>query len=113
MGFGADPFFYQQCTQTPARVALEAADYAEGIRKQTPVELHGYWQTQRWGLPYDGGWMDQPAGLLDRYTDAYWYFSAWQAWLKLEAGELSAWKQAHPDLNRAVNVIRRLRKNAK
>ena len=55
--------------------------------------------------------MDQPAGLLDRYRDAAWYYRAWLSWLDVEAGELAAWKQDHPDLNQAVNVIRELRKN--
>lgn len=111
MGFGASAFFYQSCAQTPARIALEAAAHAEYPKQHpAPVELRGYWQTQQWGLPYAGGWMEQPAGLLKRYRDAAWYFDAWRSWLQVEAGQMAEWKQKHPDWNRAANEIKELRK---
>ena len=55
--------------------------------------------------------MEQPAGLLDRYRDAYWYYKVWQAWLSLRPGEYAAWRKEHPEMSRAVNVIRKLREN--
>ena len=53
--------------------------------------------------------MEQPAGLLDRYQAANWYYQAWCAWLQVKPGEIATWRQEHPDLSRAVNVIRKLR----
>ncbi len=47
-------------------------------------------------LPYAGGILDQPAGLMERMTYALKIFEAWSSWLNRKGGFESAWITEHP-----------------
>ena len=62
---------------------------------------------ERWGLPYAGGWMDQPAGMLDRANvlmNVYRSFKSFAA-----ARYYGAWAHQNPEHYRVYALVQRLK----
>lgn len=91
---------------------LAAARYAqaeaEGQKAEAPRELVWHWNLQAYGLPHAGGWMDQPAGLLDQMRQAGWVYESFRSRAKVKAGELAKWKQTNPGMARTVKQVEKL-----
>jgi hypothetical protein len=68
------------------------------------------WQTERWGLPYAGGWMNQPAGMLDRMSAARGAYEAVKQYQTVGAGERAQWKTHNPELADALARVERLKR---
>lgn len=92
---------------------LAAAAFAEG--SGPPPEEWQIWSDwQFFGLsPEAGGLNDQPAGLLDRIRAVLEIMQAVQSYRKegTQAGQMAAWKQAHPAEARLIRQIEDLRRH--
>jgi len=49
-----------------------------------PRELKYFWRSKSWGLPYEGGWMKQPAGLITRMTTLGNVYNAMELYRKCD-----------------------------
>lgn len=88
-----------------------AAACAEG-KAPPPPELVLAWQCDRWhALPYSGGVLDQPAGLLGRMLQLLNVYETMRSWHLRRAGEEKDWIEAHPQGWEIVRQIERLRRN--
>jgi len=94
-------------------VILAAAAHAEDPKNPPPRELVWYWRTAEYGLPYAGGWMKQPAGLLDRMTYAGRVYQAVREYREhgSEAGKAAQWRKDHPEMVKLLDLVRELRKH--
>ena len=63
---------------------LAAGQAAEDPDRPKPHELLWAYKIEKFGLPYPGTWMDQPAGLLDRIASAKSIYEAVRAWTKAD-----------------------------
>jgi hypothetical protein len=88
---------------------LAAADCAEG-KGPPPGELQLAWQARGWGtLPESGGLRDQPAGLLDRMTQALGVYDAFMAYKQRDAGDESGFAKKQPKAWQTVLRVREIR----
>jgi hypothetical protein len=67
-----------------------------------------YFRTEEYGLPYTGGWMEQPAGLLDRIRLIGKIYYAVTSRRQADPVKLADWKRNHPDYNRIIRYLREL-----
>lgn len=76
-----------------------------------PLELIWYWRTARYGLPYGGGWMEQPAGLLDRISEVGSTYEALREYRQngTQAGQAAKWRKDHQYLAEIVDRVRKLK----
>lgn len=74
---------------------MDVIDYASGKLDEPPILLRWYWLTRRYGLPYAGGWMDQPAGLVDKMALVGLLYDAKVARMNVPAGEVAKWKNSN------------------
>lgn len=92
-----------------------AADYGEHENTpdepQPPRELIWYWNLSAFGLPHAGGWMEQPAGLVDRIRQVGWVYESFKARRAIESGGLAKWKKENPAMARTVKQIERMRQH--
>lgn len=89
---------------------MAAADYA-AEQGPPPGELTDYYKTRRWGLPYAGGWMEQPAGWLDRMEKCAVAFQAMRGYQEASAKqELAKWRKKNPEFSQVVDQVNALRK---
>jgi len=65
-----------------------------------------YWRTKRFGLPHGRGWLDEPAGLLDRMAYLEMVYTTWQAWRR--ARRWGAWARENPEAWKVVQAVMRL-----
>lgn len=92
---------------------MAAAACAENAKAPSPPELELAQQCERFrALPYAGGVLDQPAGLLDRMQRALAAYTAMRSYARegMEPGAFVSWANAHPDWNTTVNAIKKLRR---
>ncbi len=68
------------------------------------------WRIRRWGSPYGGGWMEWPAGLIDRVTIAENIYQACASYKNAPAGRSVAWTQQNPQAWQIVSAILAQRK---
>ena len=62
-----------------------------------PIELWLAWHVEQWGaLPYGGGLLDQPAGLLDKMRVALGVYNVVQSFEGQQPGTKAAWVRANP-----------------
>lgn len=62
-----------------------------------PPELELAWSARSWrALPFPGGLLDQPAGLLKRMQIALNVFDAFSLWKSHKPGEEIEFKKNHP-----------------
>lgn len=89
---------------------LAAAACAEG-RAAPPPELLLALQCERFrALPYSGGVLDQPAGLLARMAQLLNVYEAMRSWHERKAGDEQTWIQSHPQGWQLVRHIGQLRR---
>lgn len=82
---------------------LAAAACADGDGPPPP-ELTLAWRCEQYHvLPYPGGLLDQPAGLVNRMTAALNAFTVWRAYI--QAPRKGEWIAANPDGWRIVGEI--------
>jgi len=86
------------------RGAARAAD-GDG---EPPRELIWYWRTKRFGLPHGRGWLDEPAGLLDRMVYLDTVYQTWRTWRRVK--RWGAWAREHPEDWALVQHVMRLLK---
>ena len=75
---------------------IRAAAQAARGKGAPPEELEWAWQTRRFGLPFGGGWLDQPAGLLERMEQAARAYDTLREYLAVKAIDLGRWIRDHP-----------------
>ena len=90
----------------PKKLIRAAADYAEG-NGPTPPELQLYWQCRDLNaLPYAGGVLDQPAGLVQRMRAANNVYQAQKAFMSMR---LPDFHRRYPDGMKLVQQVYKLR----
>ena len=73
---------------------IAAGVYAER-KGDAPAELMASFKTDQYGLPFAGGWMDQPAGLVGKMTAARNMYEAVKGWR--ESGpKMAYWAEKNP-----------------
>lgn len=83
--------------------AADAAQYGE----PPPPALRLAWRIQQWGPPDGNGWMDWPAGQLDRISAVLNVYNAMSAYAN---GKGTAdWMDANPQIARTVARITKWR----
>lgn len=94
---------------------LAAAACAES-GQAPPPELSLMWECQDFAaLPYPGGLLDQPAGLIRRMRKAYavwWAYREWGRAMRRADVSLARWTADHPEawaLKHAVDELRKQR----
>ena len=92
---------------------LAAVRYAEDPeRHRPPDELELLWQCrQMHALPYPGGILDQPAGLIRRMLSIDNAYATWRSFS--QSAHKPQWADDHPDGWRLVQQIWRLRAQTK
>lgn len=86
---------------------LAAAEYGRAIGRHDahppppPQELIEAWRTRDYGLPSGGGWKDEPAGSLERMTQALNVYTAFKAFEERTIPE-SEFADKHFDLWKIV-----------
>lgn len=70
----------------------DAAQY--GTEPPREVKMAG--RIKQWGDPWGGGWMDWPAGLIDRLTIAENITRAFQSAGNAKPGKFNEWEERHP-----------------
>lgn len=75
-----------------------------------PPELRMAWRVRRWGAPYADGWMDWPAGLVDKMAIAENVYNACLSYRNVPAGGGVAWTQRNPQAWQIVSKILAQRK---
>lgn len=73
-----------------------------------PKDLALYWQIQRYGLPFAGGFMDQPAGMLRRSETAGNVYEAYSSWYT--APSRSGWQARNPQGALVVGAALKMRR---
>ena len=79
----------------------DAAQYGT----ESPREVQMVNRINRWGDPWGGGWMDWPAGLVQRLTIADNITQAFQSVKGAKAGEFGKWTENNPESVFANGVI--------
>ena len=86
-----------------------AAEASYTDKKPMPLELQLALQHDRWGvLPYDGGLLDQPVGLLDRMAWASAVHRAFSG--RDKAHDAITWIQGHEELYELYSYVKGMRK---
>lgn len=75
-----------------------------------PRDLVYAWRTWRWGLPLTGGWLEQPAGLVDRMEHALRVWEVLDEYRRLAPGSVYQWIAGHAAEWELVQRIERLRR---
>lgn len=88
---------------------LAAADAAEG-KGGPPPELTWAWRSAAWGLPGGRGWLNEPAGLVDRMTAALNTYNAVSSYRQRKPGSEGDWAAAHPVYWKIVQEVEELRR---
>lgn len=90
---------------------LAAADAAQD-QGPPPEELRMAWRCEKWGMPRGQGWLNEPAGMVDKMTVALNVYNAFRAWRnRPREGELGkSWLKDHPEIRKIVFDVRDLRK---
>lgn len=65
------------------------------------------WRVEKWGDPYGKGWMQWPAGMIDRITIASNVYNAFQAYSS--AKKLTDFTKSNPGAWRLVTSVMKLR----
>ena len=74
------------------------AGFSANGKAKAPPELELAFQAKSWGvLPYAGGLLDQPAGLIMRMTVAYNAYSYAKSYLNVSSGSMSSWTKNNPE----------------
>ena len=93
-------------------VILRAADYAEFPNKYAqPAELIDARISLQWGLPYAGGWKDQPAPHFEKMRLALATYNAVISWRK--AKNWGEWRKKNPDQWKLIKKLLQLRDEVK
>lgn len=108
MGGQRDRPACQRGAGDPPKLIYAAGAYAEG-QGEAPAELTWAHRTDLYGLPYAGGWLDQPAGLLGRMEAAKITVQAVRSWR--EAANWGAWKAKNKHLWKIVSDYLELKKH--
>ena len=86
---------------------VEVMDYADAVlfqQKATPPQdLQNAWKIKAHGMPYAGGWMEQPAGLLNRAMTALNVYDSYMAWY---VSDRAVWQAEHKEAARVVGMGR-------
>lgn len=72
---------------------LAVADHLDGEGPQPP-DLQMYLLIKQFGDPYGGGWMNWPAGTMERMRLVRNVYEAYRGWLN--ASNKAAWTTANP-----------------
>ena len=68
-----------------------------------PQELKDYWKSEKWGLPYGDGWMNQPVGMVERMTVAG---NTWNAVKDYRKARMAAnWAVDNPEAWQIVSYV--------
>jgi hypothetical protein len=86
---------------------LAAADAAKG--GPPPPELVWAWRSEKWGLPNGRGWLNEPAGLVDRMSQALSVYSAAMLYETRKPGHEGEWARSHPEEWKVIQAIGELR----
>lgn len=89
---------------------LAAAACASDPKSKTPRELRLAFACTRYGaLPFSGGVLEQPAGLLERMRTAEAVYTAFMAYRSAQPGEHAKWKSEHPEAWEIIKRVKALR----
>ena len=92
---------------------IAASDAAKGAGPP-PHELQMAWRIERWGDPWGGGWMDWPAGMIDKITAAQNVYNAQKAYQSAaSAGNTADWTKNNATAWKIVSDIMALRRKLK
>lgn len=96
--------------QYPPSLILAAAACGTDPKAKTPPELRLAWQAVSFhALPETGGLLDQPAGLLNRMTQAFNAWNAFKAYEQRDPSKNLEWIEANPDLYAIIRRVKKLR----
>lgn len=91
---------------------LAVLDYADAVlsgeRATPPKDLQIAFKIESHGLPYSGGWMEQPAGMLDRAITALNVYHCYKSWFT--AKSRNEWQRQNPEGALIVGEALNLRK---
>jgi len=86
---------------------LAAADYAEQ-EGNPPPELALAFACQNWKcLPHEGGYLDQPAGMMRKLTAAVNVYNAFTGFKNAENG--AEWAKNNPQYPELIKQVERIR----
>lgn len=72
-----------------------------------PYELKMYWRIEKYGSPWGTGWMEWPAGMVDRMTAAA---NVWRAFSAFRSsGGRPEWANANPGIMNVVTSVWRMK----
>ena len=72
-----------------------------------PHELVDAWVSQKWGLPYSGGWKQQPVGMFEKMTTALHVYESVKRWRASK--NWAKWARENPDAYEIVKFVMKLR----
>lgn len=91
---------------------LEVLDYADAVlsgeRATPPKDLQMAFKIEAHGMPYAGGWLEQPAGMLNRATTALNVYQFNKSWYV--APSRSEWQALNPEGALIVGEALKLRR---
>lgn len=87
-------------------------DYADAVlqkRRATPPKaLNEGWKIKGHGMPYSGGWMEQPAGMMNRAMTALNVYENYTSWY---VADRTRWEARNPEGALVVGAALKLRRN--
>lgn len=92
---------------------IETAEFSEGIRTSGPRLLLLAFQCEKYrSLPYSGGVLEQPAGLLDKMDTLKGIYRAYmiQAREGNKPGEMAKWRKENEATWMIISDVERLKK---
>jgi hypothetical protein len=70
-----------------------------------PEPLLQYFRLSRFGMPRDGGWLDQDAGYVERVEIASYAYNTAREYKGLKAGTRADWIDKNPDKWKFINDL--------
>lgn len=66
------------------------------------------WRIERWGPPFEGGWMNWPAGLINRIERVHNVYQAHKNYASF-GGNIVQFTQSQPDSWNVITYVMKLR----
>lgn len=76
-------------------------------RPRMPPELGAWLKIKRWGDPFGGGWLDWPAGYMNRVQAARNVYETYMAYVRAE--NRGSWLNEHPEAGGVLGIIKELK----